>query len=469
MRRLKQYAALGLASMMAVGMLAGCGESGTASSASSSSSADTSADASADTSADSSAEAEAPADDASADAGDSGEAAAPSGDAEGITIFNSKMEIQDQMLEMAEQYTEKTGVPVEVYYSSDTVAAHLSTRYASNEPYTISMVDAKDVYSLAAEHAVDLSDEAWVADTTNAIAIDGKTYGFPVCVEARGIIYNKDAIEKVTGEEFDPTAYGKTADFQALIDKLVAGGMATPTGVMKEDWSLGAHYLAEVYEQQDDPDAFVTGLNDGSVSLADDAIFNDMMDTFDILKDNNYAASSAISAEREVTEQKLAEGEIAFMFGGNWDWSVINAYDYTENMGIMPVPRADGNDKLVGGGSKYFFIDSSDNTSATQVQEAKDFLNWLVYETDGQEFIVNTCALVPAFSNITLAVSDPLGASVKSYADTGALVDNYNYLPDDHYAKCGAFFQEYLAGQADRAAFASNVEGYWKSATLSEH
>ena len=118
MRRLKQYAALGLASMMAVGMLAGCGESGTASSASSSSSADTSADASADTSADSSAEAEAPADDASADAGDSGEAAAPSGDAEGITIFNSKMEIQDQMLEMAEQYTEKTGVPVEVYYSS---------------------------------------------------------------------------------------------------------------------------------------------------------------------------------------------------------------------------------------------------------------------------------------------------------------------------------------------------------------
>ena len=72
-----------------------------------------------------------------------------------ITIFNSKMEIQSQMEEMAAEYSEAHGVDVEVYYSNDTVAAHLGTRYASNDPYTISMVDAKDVYSLGAEHAVD--------------------------------------------------------------------------------------------------------------------------------------------------------------------------------------------------------------------------------------------------------------------------------------------------------------------------
>ena len=123
----------------------------------------------------------------------------PTGNSDGITIFNSKMEIQDQMLEMAERYTKETGVPVEVYYSADTVSAHLATRYASNSPYTLSMVDAKDVYSLAEEHAVDLSDEKWTGDTQYAISIGDKVYGFPVCVEARGIIYNKDAIEKTTG------------------------------------------------------------------------------------------------------------------------------------------------------------------------------------------------------------------------------------------------------------------------------
>ncbi len=398
--------------------------------------------------------------------GNSGDGGSSSGGKKvAITIFNSKMEIQSQMEEMAKKYSEEKGVDLEVYYSSDTVAAHLSTRYASNDPYTISMVDAKDVYSLAADHAVDLSDQDWVKDTTQAIAIDGKTYGFPVCVEARGIIYNADAIKKATGADFDSTSIKKTADLQAIAEKC-------GTGVMKEDWSLAAHYLAEVYEQQSDPDAFIKGIKDGSIKLADDAKFNSLMDTFDVLKANNYAKDAAISAEREVTEQKLAEGEIGLMFGGNWDWSVINAYQYSENMGIMPVPNDvdDGSsDKLVGGGSKYFFIDSSENTSDEQRQAAKDFLNWLVYDEAGQDFIVNQCALVPAYSNITLAVKDPLGASVKKYADAGALIPNYNYLPDDHYAKCGAIFQKYLANEIDRAQFAAEITEYWSTAEVGAH
>lgn len=389
-----------------------------------------------------------------------------------ITIFNSKMEIQSQMEEMAQKYSEEKGVNVEVYYSNDTVAAHLSTRYASNEPYTLSMVDAKDIYSLAADHAVDLSDQDWVNDTTQEISIDGKVYGFPVCVEARGIIYNADAIQNVTGKDFDPASIKTTADLQNLVDELIAGGMATPTGVMKEDWSLGAHFLAEIYEQHDDPDAFIAGIKDGSITFLGDTKFNEMMDTFDILMNNNYAKGSAISAEREVTEQKLAEGEIALMFGGNWDWSVINAYDYTENMGMMPVPNDSGDgssEKLVGGGSKYFFIDSSENTTDEQRQAAKDFLNWLVYDEEGQSFVVNDCALVPAYSNITLSVVDPLGASVKKYSDTGAMIDNYNYLPDDHYAICGAAFQKYLAGQTDRAGFADELTAYWATAEVGAH
>jgi len=390
-----------------------------------------------------------------------------------LTIFNTKMEIQSQMEEMAEKYSEAhEGVKVEVYYSNDTVAAHMATKYAANDPYVISMVDPKDVYSLAAEHALDLSGEKWVEQTSQAIAIDGKVYGFPVCVEARGIIYNADAIKNVTGKDFDPTSIKTTDDFQALIDELIAGGMAAPCGIMKEDWSLGAHYLCQVYEQQADPDAYIAGIKDGSIKFIEDSKFNELMDTFDVLKANNYAKDAAISAEREVTEQKLAEGELAFMFGGNWDWSVINAYDYTENMGIMPVPNNSGDgssDKLVGGASKYFFIDSSEYTTDAERAAAKDFLNWLVFEAEGQEFLVTTCALVPAFTNITLPVADPLGASVKAYADTGAMVGNYNYMPDDHYAKCGASFQKYLAGEIDRAGFADELTAYWATAEVGAH
>ena len=47
---------------------------------------------------------------------------------------------------------------------------------------------------------------------------------------------------------------------------------------------------------------------------------------------------------------------------------------------------------------------------------AKDFLNWLVFEEDGNAFLTEKCALVPAYSNIDASALDPLSKSVKKYA-----------------------------------------------------
>ena len=389
-----------------------------------------------------------------------------------ITIFNSKMEIQSQFEEMAEKYAEDNGINIEVYYSNDTVAAHLATKYSSGDPYTLAMVDAKDIYSLAKDHAIDMSDQEWVKNTNYAIGIDDQINGFPMCVEARGLIYNADAIEAITGETFNPEDYKTLDSFKELIEQLKEGGMETPTGIMKEDWSLGGHFLSQVSEEQPDVEEFITKLHEGEADLINNEKFNSLMDFFDVMKENNYAKDSAIAAEREVTEMMLAEGEIAFMYGGNWDWSVINAYDYTENMGMMPIPQNtdDGtNEKLVGGGSKYFMIDSSDTTTDEQRQAALDFLEWLADSEEGQKFITEDCALVPAFSNNENEVADPLGKSVKKYEDEGAMIDNYNYMPDDHISLCGAIFQKYLAGQMDRAEFATEIEDYWKSTDVVEH
>ncbi len=410
------------------------------------------------------------------DSSDSSSSGSSSGGGKGngveITIFNSKSEIQDQFEEMAKEYAAATGVDVEVYYSNDTVAAHLATKYASNDPYTISMVDAKDIYSLADEHAIDMSDEDWVQYTDYAITVNDRVVGFPFCIEARGVMYNATPIEAITGETFDPSKYETLEDFKELLAELEAGGMDGVTGIMKEDWSLGAHFLAEVYEEQPDVEGFIDELLAGTADLKDNKKYNELMDTFDTLMAYNYAANSPIAAEREVSEQKLAEGDIAFMFGGNWDWSLIAEYDYTDGLGMMPVPQNtdDGtNHKLVGGGSKYIFIDSSDKTSDEQRQAAIDFLNWLVLDPDGNAFLTESCSVVPAYSNIESSALDPLSQSVKKYADSGDLIDNYNYLPDDHYAILGANMQEYLAGRIDRDALAKDIEDYWSTADIIEH
>lgn len=389
-----------------------------------------------------------------------------------ISIFNSKSEIQEYLEEAAAVYGKQNHVEIEVYYSNDTVSAHLATKYAANDPYTMAMTDAKDIYTLAAQYGYDMSDQEWVDNTDYEISVDGKVLGFPVCIEARGLLYNADAIKNITGEEFDPDSITTLTEFKAFLDKLVAGGMEHPTAILKPDWSLAAHYLQQVYEERPDVDEFIDRLYQGNADMMADEKFNALMDTFDVLMEYNLFASGPIGVEDEQVHQAMAEGQVAFQFGGCWEWNDIVDFDYTGNVGIMPVPQnlSDAyTDSLVGGGSKYFYIDNSENTTNEQRKAAERFLNWLVDSAEGQTFISDTCGMVSPFSNNEVACSNELGAYVKQYADQGKLVPNYDYDPDDHYSVLSANMQEYLAGKIDRETLAREIEAYWSSTTPVKH
>ena len=399
--------------------------------------------------------------------GGSSEEASSGSAAEGtLTIFNSKSEIQSDFEALAEQYTEETGVPVEVYYSSEQVAAHLATKYASNDPYIINMVDAKDVLSVGAQYGLDMSDMEWVGDTNAAITVDGKVLGYPVCVEGRGIIYNGTAIKNALGEDFDPATIKTLDDFKAICDKLVAAGMEAPVGILKDDWSLSAHYLAQWVEEHSDVDAYVASLKAGEAKVMDDAKFNALMDTFDTLMEYNAFKANASSVEREQVEQALSEGQIAFMFGGNWDFALMKDFDYTGGAGMMPVPQNledEFTGKMLGGGSKYFYIDASENTTAEEQQMAKDFLEWLRTSETGMTFISETSGMVSPFGANTVACSDDLGKTIKEYYDADKLIPNYQGFPDDHISMMGAEMQKYLGGQCTREELATAIENYWKT------
>ncbi len=130
-----------------------------------------------------------------------------------------------------------------------------------------------------------------------------------------------------------------------------------------------------------------------------------------------------------------------------------------ENSATSEHAIAAGNERDIPGG----------NVHGRQQQAAKDFLNWLVNDEAGNAFLTEDCQLVPAYSNIPADNLDPLGASVKSYADAGNLIPNYNFLPDDHYSVLGASMQKYLAGEIDRKGLADEIVSYWKTAQVIAH
>ena len=387
-----------------------------------------------------------------------------------ITILNTKSEIQTQWEELAQEYKELTGVDVEVSVTvGDSPSQDITKRYASGEVPTIFMGDIQDIIMLD-EYALDLSGEDWAKDggSDYGCNYNGRLIGFPFCIEARGLMYNKTAIEAATGEAFDPTAVKSLDDFTALLDKLVAGGMETPVALNMEDWSLGGHYLTQVYEEQDGTlegaTAFLDGLKAGTEDLKTNARWNSLMDTFDVLMKYNMNGADPLAADYNNNAVSLAEGDIAFWFNGNWAWAEMSDFAVEgSEYGIMPVAQPDSSngavDKLAGGDT----VKTELTLTEAQQQAAKDFLNWLVYDEKGQDFLVNQCSLVPAFSNITMEVTNPMGRSVQSYANEGNLIPGYPEYPGDHWKEMGAEMQKYLGGQESRDQLADNIAAYWKA------
>ena len=394
-----------------------------------------------------------------------------------ITILNSKGEIQTQLEDIAAYYSSITdGVTVEVIAAAvgQSPFERAVALYASGNAPALLMLDAGDVL-LFQDRALALNDEKWVADAIEnslsmATAEDGRILAFPVTVEGFGFIYNKAVVDKALGGEFDPKTINTYDSLRELLDAIEASGTASLV-IGPEDWSLGAHFFSLAYSAQspdfDEVNAFMDGLKAGTVSLAENAVVNGLLDTFDLMKEYNYDKLDPLASTYDRGTELIGTGEVGIWFQGNWTWPQIADFDTTGGQfGFLPVPigndpEALGNTQIPVGVTKYFIVDGEQNSPAQQ-RAAKDFLNWLVYDAEGQKRLVVDASVIPAFSNITIAPNDPLAVSLLEYVREGTTMNFVLNLPPDHWAQVGAYMQKYLADFSDRDAFFKEVEAYWQ-------
>lgn len=392
-----------------------------------------------------------------------------------ITMLNTKSEIQDYLVDAAAEWGELTGASLDVYTISDSgsPSQEIAARYAANNAPTLIMGDVQDVADICEEYGVDLSNESWAANggTTYGVSANGVLYSFPFCIEGRGLIYNKTAIEDTLGEEWDPSSVTNMDDLAALLEKLVENGMESPVALNMEDWSLAGHYLTQVYEEQDGTmettSKFIDDLKAGSVDLASNQRFTALMDTFDLLAQYNINKDDPLAADYATNCADLAEGEVAFYYNGNWAWAEISSYieDGTE-IGIMPVVQNETseneavNSSICGSATKQVMIDKECNDDQQQAA-AKDFLNWLAESEEGQDVLIEKCSLIPAFTNIDKDVTNMLALSVQNYVKEGKIINVPYSYPGDHWQTVGALMQKYFAGETDRATFATEIQDYW--------
>ena len=391
-----------------------------------------------------------------------------------ITLLNSKAEIQVALEKMGEIFEEKAGVHIDVMPVTEGDSPYTKTvsMYNSGNAPTMAILDTTDVKALAEAKALDLSDEKWVEEAGEYVTeISGKIYSLPLCVEGKGIIYNKKVIEETLGREFDPASIDTLDGFKALLQELSDAGMEKPISLAKEDWSLGAHHLQYLYETYDGTsegaDKAVEELKDGQLKIKDYSRMSQLLDGFDVLKEYNVAKGDPLGADYDEMAIDLVDGKTAFWFNGNWAWPNMQeaGAKNDDEYGFLPYYMNNDsedfvNTKIQAAPSKQIMLDGIQSTEEQQAA-AKEFLNWMVFSEIGQQMLVKTCNLIPPFKNNPNEPADPLSRDIYEKVKTDGAFNAAAIVPNDHWSVLGAAMQKYLAGRCDREELMDTIQEYW--------
>ena len=390
-----------------------------------------------------------------------------------ITVYlgGDAADENQKIVDIYNEQSETTEVELVTLTEGSSGYEMLTVMYNAGNPPTVYFMEAGDVLKLT-DKLMDVSSLEAVQyaneGTTEDVTVDGALYGVPANIQAYGLMYNKQVLADVMGADFDPQSITTREQLEDVFKKVQEAGIA-PVAISPFDWNLGNHWFTQIYtgqsESAEERDAFVNGLKDGSSKLAENEVFNDYMDTFDLLMKYNYYKENPLETVADGNEkqaQLLSTGQTAFWFHGNWATVNIRTLDETGEYGFLPVPVGEGNPNagkictLVPG---YYCVEKSTTTEAQQ-KAAMEFVNWLIMSEEGQQYVID-CGNIPAYSNNKAEITESVSQSAVSYTAEGKNFPMYVKIPSDHATNVGSAMQKYLAGETDRKGLAEEITAYW--------
>jgi raffinose/stachyose/melibiose transport system substrate-binding protein len=389
-----------------------------------------------------------------------------------IIVTNAKGEIDAQFKQAAKDFM-KANPEINLQVNSTAVGDTLNVfdkLTSSGKTVTLAMFEPYAAQNKYKDVGIDLSDEKWNADTDVALKdASGKVVGFPFAVEGMGLVYNEKVVEKAVGGEFDPFTINTRDKFKDLLDKIKASGVEYPVAYQSEAWSVGNHYSSLFLNQAENLNTFVDELKAGKEDLAKNDVWNGYYDTMDLLasKEYNKYGDRPVGQYYDAAHVAVGNGESAILFNGNWAFDSLKALEGS-NFGFMPVPVDNNpdnelNNKIAAGPTQVFVINKK--ASKEQQDAAKKFLDWLVYDEAGQDFVVNESQIISAFKNNSNKVTNPLGIAIGNAIEQGKTVPfSTNYINASEWSTTvGPEVQKYIAKETTKADLAKYLEENFKN------
>jgi raffinose/stachyose/melibiose transport system substrate-binding protein len=327
-----------------------------------------------------------------------------------IVVFQSKVEISDQLEACAAKYQEETGVEVEVWGTTgDDYLQQLKMRLANNEgPTVFSLAQGSESEELKA-YLADLSDLSFVGDIADNMAnvIDNKIVGIPYTLEGFGVVYNKNLIDASKVTDF--------ASFEKMLKDQKTAGI-NGFSLSQESYFLIGHILNTPFALQADPMDYINKLVAGEVTMKDTPEFVDFANFMVAIRENT---NNPLEVNYDTETGDFATGKSASIHQGNWCYGMFADYDVDFDMGMMPLPVS-GNDKIAVSVPACWYVNSQ--ADAAEIQAGKDFINWLYTSETGKKYLMDEFGFIPVVSTMESSKLDPLSQSVSDYAAEGKTI-----------------------------------------------
>ena len=374
-----------------------------------------------------------------------------------IVICQNKVEITAAMQEYAAQYSEKSGVDVKVVTgggSSDYNTVLKAEMQSGKEP-DIFVIEGPTHYDMWADKIATMNDAEWTQYTSAAYIVDGNVVGFPVAVEGYGLAYNADILAKagidpatLTNFNAYKAAFEKIDSMKAELglDAVVSMVAGTVPGMT---WVTGLHnfnvYLTVGNERND-----TTYIDKVLAGEVDEERFHQFCQYVGLIFQYSDP-DMLINGTQDAQLAAFANGKTAFYHQGNWmDPSLVSLNPSFE---IAYAPHAfllEDTDGILVNPPSWYVVNKNGN-----VEEAIAYLNALATSAEGHDYMVNKAAMVPAFTNVTIAPSTPLSASVMAWNAAGKTYDWQQYkLPDGFgMGTLGQIYELFASGAIDVDTF----------------
>ncbi|MCR6105624.1 carbohydrate ABC transporter substrate-binding protein [Salipaludibacillus agaradhaerens] len=383
-----------------------------------------------------------------------------------LEIRNPKVEISTQFEQMVRAYEkENPGVKINVRTVGGAAddLTDLKAQIAAGEGPDIFTNGGYEQAKLWSNYLEDLSDQPWVENVYEGalepMTIGEGIYGMPVNVEGYGFIYNKDLFEQVGIETLPKTL----TELIETAESLEAAGITPFATGYYEDWKLSDHLMGSAFARQDDPDAFIAGLNDGSQTIENNETFKGLIQLLDVTLE--FGNDDPLTTDYHTEVTLFANGEAAMIQQGNWIQPLIDQLAPNMNIGFLPIPVNDSpkNDVLAVDVPNYWVVNQK--STPQKKQEAKKFLNWMVSTEEGQKFITEQFKFIPAFKHIEANDLGPLAEDVMWYVKADKTLSFHWFKhPEGTRDEFGFAIQAYVGNQLNRDQLLQELQKSWERA-----